>query len=129
MSNSDTRTENSPEQSKFSGIQSIPSVTGTSMAAGVNGMVPPPLFPTNSGYTINGKKNSTVGSSNVSTGSSTSSNTPTNSFSAGRTPPAQNSNLNDMFIDSIFQQQGGDNWTENGDDFLGWFDINMSPEF
>lgn len=129
MSNNGVRAENSQGQSKFSGIQSIPSVTGTSMAAGVNGMVPPPLFPTNSGYTINGKKTSTIGSSNVSTGSSTSSNTPTNSFSAGRTPPAQNSNLNDMFIDSIFQQQGGDNWTENGDDFLGWFDMNMSPEF
>ncbi|ODV87310.1 hypothetical protein CANARDRAFT_179079, partial [[Candida] arabinofermentans NRRL YB-2248] len=36
---------------------------------------------------------------------------------------------NNTFIDSIFQQQGGANWMENGDDFLGWFDINMAPEF
>jgi len=116
-------------QTTFSDIQTIPSITGTSMAAGVNGMVPPPLFPTNSSYTVNGEKPGTIGSSGISTGSSTSSNTPTNSFSAGRTPPTQNQNQNDMFIDSIFQQQGGNDWTENGDDFLGWFDMNMSPEF
>ncbi|KAG7695042.1 hypothetical protein KL930_001365 [Ogataea haglerorum] len=36
---------------------------------------------------------------------------------------------NNLFIDSIFQQQGGANWMDNTDDFLGWFDINMAPEF
>ncbi|QPG76693.1 hypothetical protein FOA43_004087 [Brettanomyces nanus] len=94
--------------------------TGTSMAAAVNGMVPPPLFPGSSRYTGNG-----IGT----VGSSSSSNTPTNSYSRGRTPPEQDLFNNDMFIDSVFQQQGGDNWTENGDDFLGWFDMNMAPEF
>ncbi|CDK25916.1 unnamed protein product [Kuraishia capsulata CBS 1993] len=33
-----------------------------------------------------------------------------------------------VFIDSIFQQQNA-NWSETGDDFLGWFDTNMAPEF
>ncbi|VEU20407.1 DEKNAAC101237 [Brettanomyces naardenensis] len=100
------------------------SVSGTSMAAGVNGMVPPPLFPNSTGY----NPNSSNGISTV--GSSSSSNTPTNSYSTGHTP-SENQDIfnNDMFIDSIFQQQGRENWMENGDDLLGWFDMNMSPEF
>ncbi|KAH3668956.1 hypothetical protein OGAPHI_002711 [Ogataea philodendri] len=44
--------------------------------------------------------------------------------------PANSDSLNNnVFIDSIFQQQGGANWMDSSDDFLGWFDINMAPEF
>jgi hypothetical protein len=31
-------------------------------------------------------------------------------------------------FDSFFQQQGA-GWVEGNDDFLGWFDMNMAPEF
>ncbi|ESW96398.1 hypothetical protein KL918_000349 [Ogataea parapolymorpha] len=43
--------------------------------------------------------------------------------------PNSDALTNNLFIDSIFQQQGGANWMDNTDDFLGWFDINMAPEF
>jgi hypothetical protein len=37
------------------------------------------------------------------------------------------SELNEMFIDSIFQQNSGKPMED--DDLLGWFDMNMAPEF
>ncbi|KAG0662363.1 suppressor protein sef1 [Maudiozyma exigua] len=46
----------------------------------------------------------------------------------------KNTNNNDVFVNPIndfFQQQGA-GWTEgnlSNDDFFGWFDINMEPEF
>lgn len=112
-----------PEQI-FTASSSIPSpMAHTSMSAGVNGMVPPPLFPNTSqgaGYErpiIPGPQASTTMGNN----GSSSSNTPTHT-------PSEDG-INDQFINSIFQQQGG-GWTDNtGDDLLGWLDINMAPEF
>ncbi|ODQ77661.1 hypothetical protein BABINDRAFT_163376 [Babjeviella inositovora NRRL Y-12698] len=49
-----------------------------------------------------------------------------NMFNMGSNPPVE---LPELF-DNFFQQQTLDNWNENGDDFLGWFDgSNMGPEF
>lgn len=41
---------------------------------------------------------------------------------------ANNENITQSDFDSFFQQQNA-GWVEGNDDFLGWFDINMAPEF
>lgn len=134
-----TKQQQQHEQPTFNGMDSSKSkvaTPGISMTAGVNGMMPPPLFPNGPGYQSN--RASAVGMETVK--SSSSSNTPTNSYSTGSPSsqrqqsqtqgiqPGQQEGFNDMFIDSILQQQGGENM-ENGDDLLGWFDMNMAPEF
>ena len=50
-----------------------------------------------------------------------------------RTPmsqsPADSDLLDEMFIDSLFQQNTSKIGEEDNDDLLGWFDMNMAPEF
>ncbi|AOA63631.1 Putative transcription factor [Komagataella phaffii] len=63
-----------------------------------------------------------------STASTTSSNNNPQSFLSANEEFNMNDLNNDQsFIDSIFQQQN--NWSDKGDDFLGWLDTNMAPEF
>lgn len=56
-------------------------------------------------------------------------NIPFDMNSPGATGASTGSQGNRADFDSFFQQQGAGNWMEGNDDFLGWFDMNMAPEF
>lgn len=91
----------------------------------------------NSPQADNGKirnNGSGINGMNKTHGSKKSSSTNHNNSGGNNNIQNKNSNNNDGFVNPIndfFQQQGA-GWTEgnlSNDDFFGWFDMNMEPEF
>lgn len=73
------------------------------------------------------QKTNVQGYGGTSRNSGSSKNPGSNTAGSTSQSPTDSDLLNEMFIDSIFQQNLSK--PAEDDDLLGWFDMNMAPEF